>query len=234
MAILRLFRTALLAVVALLLLYQVGVFMLVVFYNFYNPSSTAVMQQTLRTLRSHDAEAQLRHEWVPYDKISTHLKKAVVAAEDSNFVNHGGVEWQDIMRAWEYNRRQAASGGNAVRGGSTITQQLAKNLFLSNRRSYVRKGQELIITYMIELTMSKRRILELYLNVAQWGTDVFGVQAAARHYYKRDAGDLGPTQSARLASMLPRPSFYDERGDTRYLRSRTATIQKRMRLVDVP
>src|SRR5690606_29713410 len=172
--------------------------------------------------------------WVPYDQISTHLKRAVVASEDANFVKHSGVEWADIRRAWEYNRRQAASGRNAMRGGSTITQQLAKNLFLSNSRSYARKAQELIITYMIELTMSKQRILELYLNVAQWGTDVFGAQAAAQHYFKRDAAQLGPSQSAQLASMLPRPAYYDHHGVTRYLKSRTATIQQRMRLVEVP
>ncbi|NLC37150.1 MAG: monofunctional biosynthetic peptidoglycan transglycosylase, partial [Alcaligenaceae bacterium] len=131
-------------------------------------------------------------------------------------------------------RQQAASGNTAVRGGSTISQQLAKNLFLSNSRSYARKGQELIITYMIELTMSKERILELYLNFAQWGADVFGAQAAAQRYYKGQASGLSSSQSARLASMLPRPAYYDLNGDTRYLRSRTATIQKRMRLVEVP
>jgi len=234
MWIFRLLKIVLLAGAALLLLYQVGLFILVLWYGFYNPSSTAIMQQTLRELRREDPEAQLRHEWVPYDRISANLKRAVVASEDSNFVNHSGVEWQDIKRAWEYNRKQAATGSRAIRGGSTISQQLAKNLFLSNSRSYARKGQELIITYMIEFTMSKERILELYLNFAQWGTDVFGAQAAARHYHKRDAAALGPSQSARLASMLPRPAFYDRNGDTRYLRSRTATIQQRMRLVEVP
>ena len=157
-----------------------------------------------------------------------------MASEDSNFINHGGVEWQDILRAWEYNRAQAAQGSNRMRGGSTISQQLAKNLFLSNSRSYVRKGQELVITYMIELTMSKERILELYLNFAQWGTDVFGAQAAARHYYKRDASALGRSQAARLATMLPRPAYYDHNRNSRYLQSRSATIQKRMRLVEVP
>lgn len=231
---LRLFRTLLLAATILVVLYQVGLFILVLWYGFYNPSSTAIMQQTLRELRRDDPEAELAHQWVPYEQISVHVKRAVVASEDSNFVNHTGVEWQDIKRAWQYNRQQAAQGSNAMRGGSTISQQLAKNLFLSNSRSYVRKGQELIITYMIELTMSKERILELYLNVAQWGVNVFGIQAAARHYYKSQASELGPRQAARLASMLPRPAYYERRGDTNYLRSRTATIQKRMRLVEVP
>src|SRR5690606_20471088 len=187
MAVLRLLKTLFLVAAGLVLIYQVGLLIMVIWYGVYNPSSTAVMQQTLRELRREDPGAALRHQWVPYEQISTHLKRAVVASEDSNFINHSGVEWEDIMRAWEYNRKQAASGSNAMRGGSTITQQLAKNLFLSNSRSYLRKGQELIITYMIELTMDKKRILELYLNFAQWGVDVFGIQAAAMHYYKRDA-----------------------------------------------
>lgn len=234
MWIFRALKTLLVAGTLLLLIYQAGLFILVIWYGAYNPSSTAFMQQTLRELRREDPNATLRHEWVPYDQISPHLKRAVVASEDSNFINHGGVEWRDIMRAWEYNRKQAASGSNAIRGGSTISQQLAKNLFLSGSRSYARKAQELVITYMIELTMSKERILELYLNVAQWGTNVFGAEAAARHYFKRHAADLGPSQSARLASMLPNPAYYDRNGVTRYLQSRTATIQKRMRLVTVP
>lgn len=234
MSILRLFKTVFLAGTILLLLYQVGIFILVLWYGMYNPSTTAIMQQTLRELRRETPEAELVHEFVPYEQISNHLKRAVVAAEDSNFVNHSGVEWDDIRRAWEYNQRQAAQGRQAMRGGSTISQQLAKNLFLSNSRSYLRKGQELIITYMIELTMSKRRILELYLNYAQWGENIFGVQAAARRYYKTDAAQLGTSQSARLASMLPRPAYYDRNGITSYLRSRTATIQQRMRLVEIP
>ena len=231
---LRVFKGVFLAAAALLVLYQVGVFILVLWYGAFNPSSTAIMHRTLRDLRRDDPDAVLIHQWVPYDQISDHLKRAVVASEDSNFINHSGVEWDDILRAWEYNRKQAAAGSNALRGGSTITQQLAKNLFLSNSRSYVRKGQELIITYMIELTMDKQRILELYLNFAQWGENVFGAQAAARHYYRRDAAKLGSTQSARLATMLPRPAYYDRNRDTAYLRSRSATIHKRMRLVTIP
>src|SRR5690606_20594680 len=165
----RLLKIAVLSALALFLLYQVGIFILVCWYSIHDPTSTAVMQQTLRELRRENPEAELKHHWVPYDQISEHLKRAVVASEDSNFINHTGVEWEDIRRAWEYNRQQAASGETSRRGGSTISQQLAKNLFLSNSRSYVRKAQELIITYMLEWIMSKKRILELYLNFAQWG-----------------------------------------------------------------
>src|SRR5690606_28885948 len=162
------------------------------------------------------------------------LKRAVIASEDSNFANHGGVEWEAIRKAWEYNRKQEARGRSKRRGGSTITQQLAKNIFLSSERSYVRKGQELILAYMIELVMSKERILELYLNVAQWGRDVFGAEAAARHYYGTSAARLSQSQAARLAAMLPNPAYYDAHRGTSYLNARTNTIQRRMRLVEIP
>src|SRR5690606_22843847 len=121
-----------------------------------------------------------------------------------------------IRKAWEYNRAQSRKGKSKMRGGSTITQQLAKNLFLSDSRSYLRKGQELVLTYMIEAVMSKQRILELYLNVAQWGTDVFGAQAAAHHYYQTDASRLSTRQAAQLAAMLPQPAYYDKNRQTSY------------------
>jgi len=224
---------ALLALFAFLL-YQFGLFVMVVWLCFRNPGSSAFMEATLTELRAADPKARLSHQWMPYGQISSSLKRAVIAAEDANFIAHDGVEWEAIKKAWEYNLRQAEQGRSKLRGGSTITQQLAKNLFLSGSRSYWRKGQELILTYMIEAVMSKRRILELYLNLAQWGRDVFGAQAAARHYYRTDAARLGPSQAARLAAMLPNPAFYDERGATSYLRSRAATIQQRMRLVEIP
>ncbi len=230
----RPFFVALLLGLTALLLYQLYLLLVVVWLSIHDPASSAVMRATLRDLRQQDPKAALQHEWVPYERISPHLKRAVIASEDSNFFDHGGVEWEAIRRAWEYNRRQADEGGSRRRGGSTITQQLAKNLFLSNSRSYLRKGQELVLTYMIENIMSKRRILELYLNLAQWGTHTFGAQAAARHHFQRDAARLTPAQAARLAAMLPNPTFYDQRGNTRYLQSRTQTIQQRMRLISVP
>src|SRR5690606_25722303 len=172
--------------------------------------------------RKTQPDATLRYEWVDYQNISTNLKRAVLAAEDTTFLQHKGVDWKAIRSAWEHNRQLAArlaaaeESGETVRGsfrgGSTITQQLAKNLFLSNSRSYLRKGQELVITWMIEHVMSKRRILELYLNVAEWGEGVFGAQAAARHHFKTDAARLGSRQSAQLAAMLPNPRFYDKKG----------------------
>ena len=231
---LKVIGIALLAAFIALLLYQFGLFVMVLWLSLRNPNSSAFMKATVNELQASDADASLKFQWVPYEKISNNLKRAVVASEDANFIDHEGIEWDAIRKAWEYNRKQADRGKTKIRGGSTITQQLAKNLFLSGSRSYWRKGQELVLTYMIELVMSKRRILELYLNVAQWGTDVFGAQAAARHHFKTDAANLSQWQAARLAAMLPNPAYYDTRGNTPYLRSRAATIQKRMNQVQIP
>jgi len=230
----RVIGAGLMAVLCLLIIYQLWMFCLVVWYAYRDPGSSAIMRQELSRLRESNPHAELQYQWVPYDKISTSLKRAVIASEDANFTEHDGVEWDAIRKAWEYNQRQAENGGGKVRGGSTITQQLAKNLFLSGSRSYVRKGEELVLTYMIEHVMPKERILELYLNVAEWGEGVFGAEAAARHYYKTHASNLGTSQSARLAAMLPNPRYYDKHRNTRYLNSRTATLTRRMRLVDIP
>lgn len=230
----KIVTTALLAALCAAFLYQIGLLGMVVWFNFRDPSNTPVMQDTLNALRAQDPQARLAHEWVPYERISANLKRAVIASEDSGFVEHDGVEWDAIRKAWRYNQRQADLGRSRRRGGSTITQQLAKNLFLSNSRNYLRKGQELILTYMIEAVMSKRRILELYLNVAQWGTATFGAQAAARHYFHTDASRLSSSQAARLASMLPNPAYYDRHGATSYLQSHAATVRARMSQVAVP
>lgn len=220
--------------ILLVFLYQFSFLVRVVWFNFYNPSSSAVMRETLKDLKRENPDAQLQHSWLDYDQISANLKRAVISSEDANFLIHSGVEWDAIRQAWQYNQQQAAQGSERRRGGSTITQQLAKNLFLSNKRSYTRKGQELIISVMLEQVMSKQRILELYLNFAQWGTSEFGAQAAAQRYFKRSAQQLSPAQAARLAAMLPNPVFYDQNGNTTYLQRRTNTIVQRMRLVSAP
>ena len=235
----RMSTPRLLAVVGLvglfgLLLYQFGLFIMVIWLNFNNPGTSAFMRSTLADLRADNPDATLVYEWVPYAQISRNLKRAVIAAEDANFMAHNGVEWDAIRRAFEYNLVMADEGRSRMRGGSTISQQLAKNLFLSSDRSYLRKGQELILTYMIEAVMSKERIFELYLNVAQWGVNVFGAQAAANHYYQRTAAQLNDQQAARLAAMLPNPAYYDRQGNTRYLQSRTATLMRRMPMVKIP
>ncbi len=188
------------------------------------------MQARLQVMQEKNPDAELQYKWVSYDKISNHLKRAVVASEDSKFKHHEGFDWEGIEKAYEKNLKK----GKIKAGGSTISQQLAKNLFLSGSRSYIRKVQEAIIAFMLEKMMSKQRILEIYLNVIEWGNGVFGAEAAARHYYKTSAAGLGKTQSAKLAAMIPQPRFYDDHRSTRYLNRRTATIQARMRFAELP
>lgn len=214
----------------LVLLVQLYFFAMVCWYAQFNPGTTSFMREQLSQMREKNPNATLKHQWVPYARISRHLKRAVVASEDANFSVHNGVDWEGIERAYERNNRRS----KVVGGGSTITQQLAKNLFLSGSRSYVRKGQELVIAFMLETVMSKERILELYLNVVEYGRGVFGAEAAARHYYKTSAANLGQAQAARLAVMLPNPRYYDKHGTTNYLQRRTNAIMRQMRFAEVP
>ena len=194
------------------------------------PDATAFMERRLEQLRAKNPKAALRHQWVPYARISPELKRAVIAAEDAKFIDHEGFDWEGIQRALEKNQKR----GKVVAGGSTISQQLAKNLLFSGERSYVRKGEEAVVTVMLEAVMSKRRILELYLNVAEWGEGVFGAEAAARHYFGVSAANLGPEQAARLAAMLPRPRFYDRNRGSPYLASYSERILARMPSAQVP
>jgi monofunctional biosynthetic peptidoglycan transglycosylase len=180
--------------------------------------------------RARDPQAKLRHSWVPYERVATSLKRAVVVAEDAKFADHEGFDWEAIEKAREKNLKK----GRIVAGGSTISQQLAKNLFLSGERSALRKGQEALITVMIEHVMDKRRILEIYLNVIEWGDGVFGAEAAARHYYGVAANSLAPEQSARLAAMVPNPRFYDRNRNTAFLARHTQTILARMPQAELP
>jgi len=166
---------------------------------------------------------------VPYRKISDNLKRAVVAAEDDSFVDHEGFDWDGIQKAIEKNQKK----GKAVAGGSTISQQLAKNLFLSPARSYVRKAEEAVITIMIETLWDKQRILEVYLNVVEWGNGIFGAEAAAKRYYKISAAQLAPAQAARLAVMLPNPRKYEYNFSPR-LAAHAARIQSRMQNSELP
>ncbi|MCC2956699.1 monofunctional biosynthetic peptidoglycan transglycosylase [Massilia sp. IC2-477] len=216
--------------ILLVLLVQLYFFIMVCWYSVFNPGSTSFMRQQLSELREKNPNAKLKHEWVPYERISVNLKRAVVASEDSRFAEHGGVDWEALEAAYERNNKRS----KVVGGGSTITQQLAKNLFLSGSRSYLRKGQEMIIAFMLETVMSKKRILEVYLNVVEYGRGVFGAEAAARHYFRTSAANLNTQQAARLAVMLPNPRYYDKHRSTSYLMRRTALIQRRMRFADLP
>lgn len=222
-------RAALFAL-GLILLYQSWIFAQVLWWNFFNPSASAFMQDRLEILQERNPEAKLRHKWVPYDKISLNLKRALVAAEDANFMEHEGFDWDAIQRAYATNLKE----GRVVAGGSTISQQLAKNLFLSGRRSALRKLQEAFITVMIEAVMSKRRIFEIYLNMVEWGNGVFGAEAASLYYFKTAAGRLDAWEAARLAAMVPNPRYYDRHRDTAYLQRKTNLILGRMPSAEVP
>lgn len=212
------------------LLVQAYFFVQIWWWVDHNPSSTRFMRQQYSALLEKSPAARLRTTWVPYSRISNHLKRAIIASEDSHFSAHEGVDWEALQRAYEKNNRR----GKAVSGGSTITQQLAKNLFLSGERSYGRKAQELVIAYMLEFWMDKERIFEIYLNVAEWGLGVFGAEAAAIHYFNVSASALSPSQAARLAVMLPNPRFYDKNRGSGYLSRRSGVILQRMGSAALP
>ena len=194
------------------------------------PGPTQFMQIRLAELQKKTPGARLQHQWVPYNQISANLKKALIAAEDSKFVQHQGFDFDGIQKALEKNEKR----GRIAAGGSTITQQLAKNLFLWPEKSLIRKGQEALITLMIEGTWSKRRILEVYMNEIEWGTGIFGAEAAARHYFGVSASDLSEYQAAMLASMVPSPQYYDRKGETDGLLRQTDVILERMNKVTIP
>ena len=219
-----------LAAAAIFLAVQLSFLVRIWWWRDHNPQTTAFMDASLERLRAKKPEARLQQKWVGYDRISPHLKRAVVVAEDAKFSEHEGFDWEAIEKALEKNRKK----GKVVVGASTISQQLAKNLFLSAERTPWRKGQEALITVMIEQLMDKRRILEIYLNVIEWGEGVFGAEAAARHYYGASAMSLGPEASARMAAMVPNPRFYDRNRNTAWLSRKTEIILARMPQAELP
>jgi monofunctional biosynthetic peptidoglycan transglycosylase len=220
----------LLVLLGLLLLYQLWIFLHIVWWQWFNPSSSAFMEDRLERLHEKNPKAKLQYRWVAYDKISPNLKRALVAAEDANFMEHEGFDWEAIQKAYEKNQKK----GKVVAGGSTISQQLAKNLFLSGRRSPWRKLQEAAITVMLEAVLDKRRIFEIYLNIIEWGNGVFGCEAAARHYFGKSAADLDAWEAARLAAIVPNPRYYDRNRNTPFLDKKTNLILSRMPAAEVP
>ena len=194
------------------------------------PSETAFMSVRLAELKRVNPGARLQYTWVPYQRISVQLKRAMIAAEDAKFVEHEGFDWDGIELAIEKNQKR----GRIVAGGSTITQQLAKNLFLSGSRSWLRKGEEAIITLMLEAILDKRRIFELYLNVIEWGNGVFGAEAAAQRYFGIPAARLSAEQAARLAAMAPNPRFYERNAGAPGLNRKIHIILARMPAAELP
>ena len=226
-----------------------------------DPQSTSFQRSEAWRIFSETRRLRWRQQWVPYASISDHLKRAVIASEDGSFTNHDGVDWEAVEKAWQRNARaedqatrqneREAARRNAGRtaapaaapragrppkivGGSTITQQLAKNLLLSGERTLVRKGQEFVLSFLLERLLSKERILEIYLNSVEWGEGVFGAEAAAQHYYRKSAAQLSAYESARLAVMLPRPRYFEKLHNSGYLANRASTIVARMRAAELP
>ncbi|HUW25473.1 MAG TPA: monofunctional biosynthetic peptidoglycan transglycosylase [Gallionella sp.] len=220
----------LLALFALLLLYQLWIFAHICWWVKFDPPASAFMKDRLAVMQDKNPDAELRHKWVPYAKISNHLKRALIASEDAKFVDHEGFDWEGIQKAYEKNLKK----GKIVAGGSTISQQLAKNLFLSTKRTPWRKAEEAAITLMLEAVMDKRRILEIYLNVIEWGNGVFGAEAAAHHYYRINAASLSMQQAAKLAAMVPNPRYYDAHREARGLLRKTGIILARMNSAEIP
>ena len=245
-------RIAALSALSVLAL-QVYFFARVVLMIGVNPQSTTFQRSEITRLATEEQRVLWAQEWVDYTQISDHLKRAVIASEDAGFVDHSGVEWDAIEKAWDRNQRsetqavksqqQSARKPSAgakpgaepkLVGGSTITQQLAKNLFLGSERNLPRKLQELVITLMLEKVLSKQRILEIYLNNVEWGEGVFGAEAAAGYYFRTRAALLSPAQAARLAVMLPAPKRFEKRPGSSYVIGRSGVVQARMSAVELP
>jgi len=216
-------------VLAFVLLHVVFAAM-IAWWSSHPPALTAFMAERMALLRARDPHATLRYRFVSYERIAGTLKRAMIAAEDAKFVDHEGFDWDGIEVALEKNQRR----GHIVAGGSTITQQLAKNLFLTGSRSWLRKGEEAVITLMLESMLDKRRIFELYLNVIEWGSGVFGAEAAAQHYFGVSASRLSAEQAARLAAMAPNPRFYEHHQGAPGLAKKIRIILARMPAADLP
>ena len=244
----RLLALALLAGLALQLYFVARIALMAV----VNPESTAFQRSEAWLVTQNTGALKWRQQWVPYAQISDHLKRAIIASEDASFIMHEGVDMDALEKAWEKNTKAEERAAQSVSrlaerkssapvvkppriiGGSTITQQLAKNLFLSGERTLLRKGQELLLTLMLEALLNKQRILEIYLNNVEWGEGVFGAEAAAQHYYRKPAARLSAYEAARLAVMLPRPKYFETHLNSGYLASRARTITARMGGVEVP
>ena len=226
--------SALWRLVALLLVlmvcYQFWIAGHIAWWISHDPASTAFMDDRLTEMQSVNSKAKLKHKWVAYNSISNNLKRALIAAEDAKFVDHEGFDWEGIQRAYEKNMAR----GRIVAGGSTISQQLAKNLFLSTQRTPWRKGEETLITLMLEAMMDKQRIFDIYLNTIEWGNGVFGAEAAARHYFQTGAAQLSPSQAAKLAAMVPNPRYYDNNRDAKGLQRKAEIIMETMDYAYIP
>ena len=247
-------------VVAALLALQLYFVVRIAAMTLVDPQSTAFERSQVWRQWHDKGSWRWRQQWVAYPQIADNLKRAVIAAEDDSFIYHDGVDWDALEKAWQRNakaeaqaaKQQAAKApatqkkaaapttnkprARAVKvvGGSTITQQLAKNLFLSGERTLLRKGQEFVLALLLEALLSKQRILEIYLNNVEWGEGVFGAEAAAQHYFRKPASKLSAYEAARLAVMLPRPKYFEKLPNSSYIAGRANVIVNRLNNAELP
>lgn len=240
----------LLGIFAVWLVYEVIMFPNISQLRDHNPETTSMIQARQREAQERGEDPKQIQTWVPLEKISPNLERAVLAGEDTNFTTHHGFDYAAIQRAWEDAQREAEKEAKEEgdddsswipnmpsfkRGASTITQQLAKNLFLSSEKSFFRKGHEAVITYFLERKLSKRRILEIYLNVIEWGDGIYGAEAASQFYFKKPASDLSPREAAFLSAIIPNPNtvFNPQKNPKRVAR-RQRIIMRGMPYVKIP
>jgi len=239
----------LLGVILGLIVYEGILFVRVLWLRSHNPSSTSLIDTRYSESLAKGQEFRREQAWVPLEKISVNLQRAVLAGEDTNFVYHHGFDYQAIQKAFEQAQREAAKEAKKEgedddwlpslpefkRGGSTISQQLAKNLYLSTQRSFVRKGQEAVVTVMLERTLTKRRILEIYLNVIEWGDGIYGAEAAAQHYFHKPAASLSFNEGAFLSAMIPNPrTVFNPQVNPKRVARRQRIIMRGMSYVKLP
>ncbi|HEV8189814.1 MAG TPA: transglycosylase domain-containing protein [Pyrinomonadaceae bacterium] len=214
-----------------------------------NPSSTSLIDTRIKEAKAKGQQPRREQVWVPLDRISPNLQRAVLAGEDTNFLTHHGFDYEAIQKAFEQAQREAAREAKAEgedddwlpslpefkRGGSTISQQLAKNLYLSSQRSFLRKGQEAALTIMLERTLTKRRILEIYLNVIEWGDGIYGAEAASQRYFRKPASALSATEAAYLSAMIPNPrTVFNPQINPRRVARRQRIILRGMPYIKLP
>lgn len=245
----RIFFLAVLGIVVGVVGYESIMFVRVWMLRNGNPTSTSLIDTRIKEAEAKGRQPKRQQSWVPLDRISPNLQRAVLAGEDTNFLTHRGFDYEAIQKAWEQAQRETARQAKAEgedddwlpslpefkRGGSTISQQLAKNLYLSSQRSFFRKGQEAALTIMLERTMTKQRILEIYLNVIEWGDGIYGAEAAAQHYFHKPASNLSPNEAAFLSAMIPNPrTVFNPQTNPRRVARRQRIILRSMPYVKPP
>jgi monofunctional biosynthetic peptidoglycan transglycosylase len=248
----RIFRWLFLITLGLLVglvLYEGVMFVRIFMLRSRNPSSTSLIDTRIKEAKAKGQQPRRDQTWVPLERISVNLQRAVLAGEDTNFLTHHGFDYEALQKAFEQAQREAAREAKAEgedddwlpnlpefkRGGSTISQQLAKNLYLSSERSILRKGQEAALTIMLERSLTKRRILEIYLNVIEWGDGVYGAEAASQRYFRKPASALSATEAAYLSAMIPNPrTVFNPQVNPRRVARRQRIILRGMPYIKLP